>query len=191
MEPGDLATWFGTSFAAIAAGATLWTLKSQRDQIGEQRRFIGEQSATLALERAELRAAAEERRTSQARQVTMKTDEATTGSEGRLYWLVDVVNHSDTAIRDVQVRFGTAHTAASAHSVRMQGDLPLQTQLGLPREQPVHTLGPGQVVQFRSPHWTPPTCDSNPPSLSFTDADGVRWTRSYHGALVEGPGPEA
>jgi len=151
MEPGDLATWVGSSFAAIAAGATLWTLKSQRDQIGEQRRFIGEQSATLALERAELRAAAEDRRTAQARQIGMRTDHAGSGSEGRLIWLVDVLNDSDTAIRDVQVRFGTAHIASSVHDVRMVGDLPLQTQLGGAREQPVHTLGPGRMVQFRSP----------------------------------------
>ncbi|MFI5685888.1 hypothetical protein [Streptomyces sp. NPDC051636] len=68
---GDVPTWLGTLFAAAAAGAAVWTMKSQRDQIREQRVFIGEQSATMALERAELRAAAEDRRWAQARRVRM------------------------------------------------------------------------------------------------------------------------
>ncbi|MET7912000.1 hypothetical protein ABZS98_27775 [Streptomyces avermitilis] len=48
MDGGDLATWVGSSFAAIAAAATLGTLKSQRDQIGEQRQFIADQRTFMA-----------------------------------------------------------------------------------------------------------------------------------------------
>ncbi|MGW6356858.1 hypothetical protein ACWFR5_17165 [Streptomyces sp. NPDC055092] len=35
IDWGDAPTWFGTGFAALAAGAAMWTLKSQRDQIDE------------------------------------------------------------------------------------------------------------------------------------------------------------
>ncbi|MFE0651354.1 hypothetical protein ACFVZH_22475 [Streptomyces sp. NPDC059534] len=63
---GDAPTWVAGAFAAAAAYYTRGMLKSQRQQIDEQRQFIEEQSANLALERAELRAQAEDRRIAQA-----------------------------------------------------------------------------------------------------------------------------
>jgi len=71
IDGGDAPTWLGTLFAAAAATAAIWTIASQRQQIAEQRQFIGEQSATMALERAELQAAGEERRWAQARLVRL------------------------------------------------------------------------------------------------------------------------
>ncbi|MEU6774683.1 hypothetical protein [Streptomyces sp. NPDC046759] len=57
---GDVPTWLGAIFAAAAAGAAVWTLKSQRDQIGEQRAFIAEQAANLRRERQQLQVSSHE-----------------------------------------------------------------------------------------------------------------------------------
>lgn len=71
IDWGDAPTWIGTVFAAAAF--TLATLLSQRRQIQDQQAFIGEQLLNLRAEREALAAAAGERRSAQARQVTLRT----------------------------------------------------------------------------------------------------------------------
>lgn len=193
MNGGDLATWVGSSFAAIAAGATLWTLKSQRDQIGEQRVFIGEQSATLALEREALRAAAEDRRWAQARQVHMHHHKgsSTTDSEGNPveddHWIVTVANSSDAPVHGVEVRFGTAYLAAEVYELAPTARHNLGAQLGDRLVAPVHLLGPGRVIRFLSQRWSSSTVHNNRPTATFSDDSGVRWTLDSHGKLDEVP----
>jgi hypothetical protein len=185
MDSGDLATWVGSSFAAVAA-ATLWTLKSQRDQIGEQRRFIAEQSQNLALERAELRAVAEDRRWAQARQISMQHHRASDGAGGA-YWLVQVVNGSDAPIRDLDVRFGDAYLPSETHEVRVIVTNVLQSQVGDTWPHPLGLLGAGRAVRFTSQAFRPPVAHNNRPSLKFTDGSGVRWGLDSLGNLAEVP----
>lgn len=193
MDVGDLATWFGTSFAAIAAGATVWTLKSQRDQIDEQRAFIGEQSATLALEREALRAAAEDRRWGQARQVQMHHHKSgsTTDNEGNAvgddHWIVTVRNGSDAPVRDIEVRFGTAYVAAEVYELAPTATHNLGAQRGDRLVTPVHLLGPGRAVRFWSQRWPEASVHNNRPSMTFTDDSGVRWSLDSYGKLEEVP----
>ncbi|QQM41977.1 hypothetical protein [Streptomyces liliifuscus] len=195
---GDAPTWLGVVFAAAAAGAAVWTLKSQRDQIGEQRDFIGEQrrliaeqSDTMTLERAELRANAEERRVSQARRVTMTF--ATAGSSGTgVYnnstgydrWHVNVVNGSDAPVHDVMVRFGAPYLAVAA----WDPDAVRHPDRGR-RGVPVHLIGASRSMVFESPSWTEESVDNNRPSLHFTDDDGAKWRLDEHGKLEELPSP--
>ncbi|MFF7123812.1 hypothetical protein [Streptomyces sp. NPDC008240] len=195
MDAGDLATWVGSTFAAVAAGATLWTLKSQRDQIAEQRVFIAEQSETLELERAELRALAAERRARQARQITMRPqlggDRGPRTAldlelEGYDRWHVDINNASDEPIRDVLVRFGDAYNARLAVILEAV-EMPENGR----RPVPVHTVGAGHTARFESPSWgSQATVDNNRPVVSFTDAAGNRWTLDEHGELREFTEPE-
>lgn len=193
MDGGDLATWVGSSFAAIAAGATLWTLKSQRDQIGEQRVFIGEQSATLALERDALRAAAVDRRWAQARQVRMHHHKGnrTTDGEGGIveqeHWIVTVVNSSDAPVHGVDIRFGSAYPSDEVYEIAPAAAHNFGSQLGDRLVAPVHLLGPGRAVRFLSQHWSPPTNPNNRPTATFTDDSGVRWALDSHGKLDEAP----
>ncbi|MFI1723918.1 hypothetical protein [Streptomyces sp. NPDC020489] len=184
MDAGDLATWVGSSFAAVAAGATLLTLKSQRDQIDEQRAFIGEQSATLALERAELRALAEDRKWHQARQVSMQSRRISDGGGGS-YWLVLVVNGSDAPIRDLHVRFGDAYLPTETHEVREVGVDFLQSRIGETWTHPLYSLGPERAVRFRSQSWQPHVAHNSRPSLKFSDDNGIRWGLDHHGTLAE------
>lgn len=181
MDSGDLATWVGSCFAAIAAGATLWTLKSQRDQIGEQREFIAEQSQNLELERAELRAAAEDRKWAQARQVLVRHYMAPTGEQGAYYWKVTIKNPSDAPVHDVEVRFGAAYIAAEVHEV-------LNTEsLGERWTIPVHLLGAGRTAQFNSQRWPEATAHNNRPVVAFSDDSGLRWALDSYGKLEEAP----
>jgi len=197
MDAGDLATWVGSSFAAIAAGATLWTLKSQRDQISEQRVFIAEQSATLTLEREALRAAAEERRWAQARQVHMHHHKrgGSADGEGNVvedHWVVTVVNSSDASVYGLEVRFGTAYLAAEVYELAPSAGHNLGAQLGDRLVMPVHLLGPGRAVRFLSQRWSSSTVHNNRPTLTFQDDGGVRWVLDSYGKLDEvPPAPQA
>lgn len=191
MDSGDLATWVGSFFAATAAGATLWTLKSQRDQIGEQRRFIGEQSQNLALEREALRAAAVDRREAQAKRVQMSARKAggQVDGEGNVighdHWEVRVRNQSDAPVHDVDVRFGEAYLAAEVYeipAVAFDGPNP-----GERTSRPVHLLGPGRALRFLSQEWPSHVVHNNRATLTFTDDAGVRWTRDSRGKLEEAP----
>ncbi|MFJ4365750.1 hypothetical protein ACIP4S_16520 [Streptomyces chartreusis] len=183
----------GSTFAAIAAGATLWTLKSQRDQIAEQQVFISEQSATLELERAELRALAAERRTRQAKRITMRPqlggiqgprNALDLELQGYDRWHVDIANRSDEPIRDVLVRFGDAYNAGAAVILEAAA-MPENGR----RTVPVHIVGSGHTARFESPSWgSPVTVDNNRPLVTFTDAAGNRWILDEHGELREAPG---
>ncbi|WP_328978012.1 hypothetical protein [Streptomyces canus] len=193
MDAGDLATWVGSTFAAIAAGATLWTLKSQRDQIAEQRAFISEQSATLELERAELRALAAERRSRQAKRIAMRPQLGGSRGprnaldielEGYDRWHVDIANRSDEPIRDVLVRFGDAYNAGVA-VILEAAEMPESGR----RVVPVHIVGAGHTARFQSPPWgSQVTVDNNRPVVTFTDAAGSRWILDEHGELRGAPG---
>ncbi|MBK3569979.1 hypothetical protein [Streptomyces sp. MBT62] len=193
MDTGDLATWVGSGFAAIAAAATLWTLKSQRDQIGEQRAFIGEQSATLALERESLRAAAEDRRWAQARQVRMRHHKSgsTTDAEGNPVrddqWVVTVMNASDAPVHAVEVRFGTAYLADEVFELAPTAAHNWGAELGDRLMSPVHLLGPGRIVRFCSQRWPAATVHNNRPVLYFADDASARWMLDSYGKLEEVP----
>lgn len=186
MNWGDAPTWIAAVFAGGAAWFAYLTIKSQREQIREQRVFIGEQSANLMLERAELRAALEARRWAQAKRVTMTyrtggfSDRDSTGSEtGYDRWKVVVTNGSGEPVTDVMVRFGDTYNASNAVEVGEQG-LPDQGRRGVP----VNVVGPGRQVRFESPRWSETTVDNNRPMAWFTDAAGVTWVLDRDGALM-------
>lgn len=176
IGPGDWPTWVGAVFAAIAAGATLWTLKSQRKQIDEQRAFIGEQAANLRLERAELMAAAQVRREEQARAVTL--------APTRQY--ASIRNNSNDPIREVACTDGgaplervfvTVDTANPNHSAEM-----LAAIIQGSANAPAPIVGVGCGASF-------PRDQENQGQLSFTftDAAGIRWERDELGGLTEVP----
>ncbi|WP_262705534.1 MULTISPECIES: hypothetical protein [Streptomyces] len=181
IDWGDAPTWVAGAFAAAAAYYARGTLRSQQKQIREQREFIAEQSATMALERAELLAQAEERRTAQARRVSMKhslswTNDAE-GFGGRNdHWKVRVINTSDEPIRDVLVRFGDTYDARDATTPGQRGWGPGR----------VHLIGPGREFTFRSQRMPEVLLENARPDLYFTDANGVRWQLDAHGELGEG-----
>lgn len=188
VDWGDVPTWFGAGFAALAFGAAAWTLKSQRDQISEQRTFIGEQSATLVLEREALRAAAEDRKWEQARQIEMLSHMGyeLTDSEGNAveadHWVVTIVNESDAPIHGVEVRFGDAYRASDVFEcARGLSDW----VVGERQATPVYLLGPGRASRFLSQSLSSATLHNSRPSVAFTDDDGVRWTLDTHGKLEE------
>ncbi|WP_435643376.1 hypothetical protein ACR9VJ_18180 [Streptomyces sp. H49] len=201
MQWGDVPTWVGAVAAAGAAWFAFQTIKSQREQIGEQQVFIAEQSRFMAeqqqnleLERVELRAAAEERRVSQARQVRMSFRTAGSGgrdSTGSLtgydHWAVEVANTSDAPIRDVMVRFGDAYNADTA---REKGAARAHPDRGV-RPVPVALIPVGHVVVFTSPRMSEVAVDNNRPALLFTDSSGLRWRHDSWGALEEVPGGNA
>ncbi|MBP8532369.1 hypothetical protein [Streptomyces sp. MK37H] len=186
IDWGDAPTWVAGAFAAAAAYYARGTLRSQQKQIQEQREFIAEQSATMALERAELSAAAEDRRTAQARQIRMRPqtdggrDDGGGGRVGYDHWRVHVDNGSDSPIHDIHMRFGTAYVAVSATE---------QEAARLPdagrRPPRVHLIGPRRTVTFESQSGTEAFVDNNRPHVYFTDDVGVRWHLDQDGKLEE------
>ena len=176
---GDAPTWLGAVFAAAAAGAAVWTLKSQRDQIGEQRVFIAEQraliaeqSSTLALERAELIHTAEERRRAQAESIAWTT-------EG---WCLILTDHSSAPITDLWFEYsGTRPYEAGKVDRR-----PRVNQYGLfiaPQSQPLPVLGSGRECGCQRPD----PASADPVVVTFTDEAGVHWRLDEHGKLDEVP----
>ncbi|MDX2616132.1 hypothetical protein [Streptomyces stelliscabiei] len=190
IDWGDAPTWLGACFAAAAAAAAVWTLASQRRQITEQREFIGEQSATLALERAALSAAAEDRKWAQARQVVMHHEQHGLGftifDEGvpgtGPYWIVTVRNSSDAPIRQLKMMFGTAYIATEVYEEAVTA-----TQSDERRTHPLALLGPNRQARFCSPRWSEERVQNNRPQLTFTDDDGHRWNLDSFGSLSEAP----
>ena len=181
IDWGDAPTWVAGAFAAAAAFYTRGMLKSQRQQIEEQRAFIAEQSTNLELERAELRAQADERRHGQARLVKMDTHweplhsgDSTLGA----FWTVFVESRSSEPLRDVTVRFGGAYNPAAAFDNRDNRRAPV----------PLPLLGPHREYRFTSQQSA--GMENNRPVLFFTDNAGVRWRLDEHGELSEVP-PEA
>ncbi|MGW0795930.1 hypothetical protein [Streptomyces sp. NPDC002692] len=196
LQYGDVPTAVGALFAGGAAWFAFQTIKSQRQQIGEQRQFIGdqlrfmdEQRQNLELERAELRAAADDRRWSQARRVDvdrMKAAGTPDGQGGVLvdHWLVGVVNRSDAPIHQVDIRFGTAYTSSEVHDWNpRRGSLTFEPDERL--VAPVHLVGPGRAVRFASQRWSSATVHNNRPTVYFTDDNNVRWSIDSYGKLEE------
>ncbi|MFE3124490.1 hypothetical protein ACFXHD_13840 [Streptomyces hydrogenans] len=185
IDWGDAPTWIAAVFAGGAAWFAGMTLRSQRRQLREQQQFIGEQSQNLRLERAALEAAAEDRRTAQARRVIMRvrngrsTVAGDDAPEGTDYWQVDVWNATDGPLRDVSVRFGDAYIATSA--VEMGSD---QVPGGGRRSIPIDMVAPNREVRFESPQLSETTVHNNRPVVSFADADGHRWVLDEYGALA-------
>ncbi|MER6235942.1 hypothetical protein ABT185_07680 [Streptomyces clavifer] len=186
VDLGDVPTWIAAVFAGGAALFAGLTIRSQRQQITEQREFIGEQSANLTLERAELRAAQEERKWAQAKQVVMTfrtagftEQDGAGGLIGYDRWDVHVVNGSDEPVRDVLVRFGDTYNAVEAVEMDSR-HLPDEGRRGVP----VAVMGPGRDVLFSSPRWAEATVDNNRPAVQFTDAAGAVWCLDQQGVLV-------
>lgn len=194
MDWGDVPTWVAAVFAGGAALFAYQTIKSQREQIGEQRVFIAEQSVNLELERAELRAAAKDRRKAQAQQIKVyhrKAGGEVTGVGTPTvddHWVVTVSNFSTSPIHDVEVRFGAAYLAAEIYA------WPINAH---PRDRavsardrmvaPVALLGPDRAARFMSQTFSPATLHNSKPSVAFTDDGGVRWRLDYFGKLEEAP----
>lgn len=177
MDSGDLATWVGSSLAGVAAAATLWTLKSQRDQIDEQRTFIGEQSANLTLERQALLAAAQERREAQARRIRFEVTPP----------YVKVLNRSEDPITEVRCREDgqppVRAAASRADGVEASISMMLEQLQGQEQEH-IDVLGVNRLGWFqRRPGLTGAV------EIAFTDANDVRWTRDSQGKLTEFPPP--
>lgn len=174
IDWGDAPTWLGAVFAAAAAGAAVWTLKSQRDQIDEQRDFIAEQrtliaeqSATLVLERAALVDAAVDRRREQAETIAWD----------RQGWALVLTNHSRAPITDVRMQHpsGALDTGTVVHSPVSQSGISLD-----PVAEPYSVLGSGQQLGCTRPVRSP-----DPVVAIFTDDAGVRWRLDENGRLDE------
>ncbi|MDT0567905.1 hypothetical protein RM704_10555 [Streptomyces sp. DSM 3412] len=186
-------TWIGGSGALAAAWYAYQTITSQRQQIGEQQEFIAEQTRfmdeqrqNLELERAELRASAEDRRVAQARQVRMVDTLVPVGTEGAALRSAEVVNGSSASVRNLEVRFGTAHVAAEVYEAFGSQDRgPLA--LGERWVTPLSLLGSGRAAVFRSQSWSETTAYNSRPTLFFTDGSGVRWSLDSYGKLEEVP----
>lgn len=193
---GDVPTWIGGGGALAAGWFAYQTIRSQRQQIGEQQAFIAEQTRfmdeqrqNLGLERAELRAAAEYRRWSQARQIRMRAAKAPQVGQGAAtaQWIVTVTNLSAIPVSNLEVRFGSAYLAAEVYEW-------IPDYLGEPRGRrggrlilPVPLLGPERAVRFFSQEWPAATAQNNRPALFFTDGNDVRWTLDSYGKLEEVP----
>lgn len=169
---GDWPTWLAAVFAAVAAGATIWTLISQRKQIDEQRVFIGEQSANLALEREELRAARQQRREEQARRLKILD----TRTHAHL------LNESDDPVTEVSCADGdTSLERGYTSSGPLSPEYALQAAIFRSEaEALLPVVGAGQGATFsRDPG------SRGILTFRFTDAAGVRWSRDELGNLTE------
>jgi hypothetical protein len=166
---GDAPTWIAGTFAGAAAIYARGMLKSQQKQIAEQRAFIAEQSANLVLEREALKAQAEERRYSQARQIEAMRFQNT----------LRVSNLSDAPITNAEVQFGDRY-AGRAHRLVPTGSGINHEARGGQLDIPVEILGPGRTCAFVD-SWDRRTEELA--VLFFTDADGNRWQLDQNGKL--------
>jgi hypothetical protein len=145
--------------------------------IADQTQFMAEQRQNLELERAELHAAAEDRRLAQARAVGIE-DELSVGSgnEGS-YRSVVVSNYSNAPIHNVEIRFGSAYVASEVFELVHRDGRKLRGERWM---TPLHLLGSDRSALFRSQNWPETTAYNNRPMLHFTDDDGARlgsWKR--------------
>jgi hypothetical protein len=167
--------------AFFAGGAALFaylTIKSQREQIDEQRRFIAEQSQNLQLERAEFRALAEERHRAQALEVTLTASMAR-GQDGGV-WQAILLNASQEPIRNVTVRFGGDMPAVEIFEVRA-----VQGEVGAVYDAAVAVIGSQRRFAFKCGQMSAEALPVHPPVAQFTDAAGVSWTLDHYGDLQE------
>lgn len=176
---GDAPTWVGTVFAAAAAAFTLVTLLSQRQQIREQQSFIGEQLVNLRAEREALAAAADDRRSAHARQVTLRT-RLMIGPDGpdgpdSCYFQAVVTNNSDRAITDVEIDFGDL-AAAQPQATRVPDHRIVDVPAG---------IGPRQAYAFASESSYLEHLEEVVVTAVFTDSSGVTWRLTEDSFLTE------
>lgn len=193
---GDVPTWIGGAGALAAGWFAFQTIQSQRQQIGEQQAFIAEQTQfmdeqrqNLELERAELRAAAEYRKWSQARQVRMEAVKVPQVENGipSAKWTVTVTNLSAIPVTNLEVRFGSAYVAAEVCEWVPEYLGEARGRRGGRLLHPAPILGPERAARFFSQEWPAATAHNNRPVLLFTDAGGVRWRLDSYGKLEEVP----
>ncbi|MFI1923436.1 hypothetical protein [Streptomyces sp. NPDC020377] len=170
IDWGDVPTWMGALFAALAAGAAVWTLKSQRDQIDEQREFIAKQAEVLNVERDVLILERKERIERQARMIRLggyRYDGMLSADDQPASVIVH--NSSDAEIRDIAVCFGHLGPAIEAHA---WGELGRREELPLT----VPMLSRDAMCYFEARDWQ---ASDDPrtyvPRVSFTDSNGRRW----------------
>ncbi|MER7477427.1 hypothetical protein ABTX60_07190 [Streptomyces sp. NPDC126510] len=150
------------------------TLKSQREQIRDQRAFIAEQTDVLQLQRDELSASAEKRTREQAQAVRLNPQE-----DVRARWqargierVAEVRNESGAAVHDVNVLLG--NHAAGGVAVRS-----FTGRWGPLQPPPVSRLGPFEVAAFCFFKALGDTA----PHAFFTDDAERRWHVSAEGLL--------
>ncbi|KJS60663.1 hypothetical protein [Streptomyces rubellomurinus] len=175
---GDVPTWAGFVAAAVAAAfaaAGFVKLREQAEEqstfITEQRALMAEQMATLTLERKELRAVAEDRISSQARQVKMDVQEFDRTMVARVF------NKSGWTIRDVAVKFGS-HTPM-IHEVSREN---FSVVLG-EYEGSVPMVGPDHVFEFWLQDQPMNVMLESRPVLHFRDSQGAEWQLDEYGDL--------
>lgn len=182
---GDVPTWIGGAGALAAGWFAYQTIKSQRQQIGEQQafiteqtRFMDEQRQNLELERLALQAAADERMRAQAAGVVLRAHQVTVGvrPDVEVCWAVDVINRSGEPIRDVSVSFGRL----DVRRVEVQG---VSSD-----ERVVPVLGAGRQATFTSQAVGEVEIERYAPLLTFTDNAQVPWQRDTLGNLTEDDG---
>ncbi|NBM16730.1 hypothetical protein [Streptomyces sp. GC420] len=170
IDWGDAPTWVGAIFAALAAGAAAWTLKSQRDQIREQREFIAQQAEVLTVERDVLLLERKERTERQARGVRLSGHrfEGIISADDQAASVL-VHNESEAEIQEIKADFGHLGPAVGACE---WGELGSGEQLPLT----VPVLSRGSSCYFQAREWKE---DDHPrnyvPRVSFTDSHGRRW----------------
>ncbi len=181
IDWGDAPTWAGAVFAAAAAAAAVWTLKSQRDQIGEQRDFIGQQATVLELQRGQLLDQAKDRRIDQARRISMRAEKASPGNTAYGpaepdHWQVFIRNDSAAPIRDVNVQYGLAYLSSEA---RESG--PGERRLAVPDA----LIGPRREAEFISSNLPGAALQNNRPVAYFKDEAGIQWKLEETGETTE------
>ncbi|GGV45602.1 hypothetical protein GCM10010495_73940 [Kitasatospora herbaricolor] len=181
IDWGDAPTWVGAVFAAAAAAAAVWTLKSQRDQIGEQRDFIGQQATVLELQRGQLLAQAKDRRIDQARRISIRAEKASPGNTAYGpaepdHWQVFILNNSGAPIRDVNVKYGSAYLSTDAQETGSGG-----RRLSVPDA----LIGPGRTAKFLSSNLPGAALQNNRPVAYFTDEAGIQWKLEESGETTE------
>lgn len=197
VDWGDVPTWIGGAGALAAGWYAYQTITSQRQQLDEQRQFIGEQSRFMAeqqqnlqLERAELRAAADDRKWAQARQVAMHKLRIGPDSEGYA-WVVTVQNPTDAALHQVDIRFGSNLANVAMEWPVFDHDpsesSPARIAVGDVLTTPVPLLGAHRALRFSSHRWPQFEANANRPTLFFTDDGGLRWSLDSYGKLEEAP----
>lgn len=167
IDWGDVPTWVAGAFAAVAAIGATATLKSQKQQLEEQRDFLRAQTALLSLDHRD-------RVWKQALKISCST---------KVFWWLSgykgavVRNGSDAPITDVQVTFGEEAPVSvwsrwGSHASLLDGDPAIW-----------RALRGRESVCFHSRSVPKPRREFLDPSVAFTDAGGVRWCLGPYGDL--------
>jgi hypothetical protein len=195
---GTAPNWTIAVFAGLATWAGFRTLRyhrrllaqqraqlnEQRTQLAEQRMFFEHQSAVLELQRAELHAAARDRKRIQARlvEVTSRTEEPSEewpeGLEGRRR-AASVTNASHEPIHHVVLRFGNGDESGQAAQV-VQAYGSSRTS-----EPPLVLLRPRRGATFFSTALADGEPVPGSAIVRFTDHNGVHWQLDEDGQLEE------